>query len=717
VTLSAVNHLSPVVGIDVHMVTQPPSPAPVPLPHPHVGYVLDLREYVAEAIAAIGSIVFDFAEQQVAELVQAHATQIDAVLDSDVVRAGAAALEEASGTDVAQALQGGIHALHNLGDQLGSGVGKGGTGGPVLINGLLRATAGTHAYHAPGLHAPLGAGFAGSDVRGPSSDAESFMGSRTVLANGDPLSFMALPALSCWCAGLGPIDHNGAHTQRDYPSLPTATMLSLPAVRPVLVGGAPVMNITAAAYGLMRALRGSRLAKKLFAKFPSGFVKCRMFDAEPVNSVTGEVVVQQRDFEIPGRLPLVWERHYASHQTSCGAVGHGWQSPADIRLELARDAQRCGAAAHFPDHATTFDELPDDGGWTQRVYDWQHGHALYLEKNALVLRTRAGIEYEFALPADWRQRVPLLEEGRLTLPVTRIADLNGNAWRFERTGVGHRNGVDGSTRVLRLIETSGGKATGREVRCGAGTVACCIGSVALHDARKDVYPLVRYEQDEAADLIAVYDALDAPYRFEYAGAHLMVRHTDRNDLSFHYRHRSDSEGVWRVERAWGDGGLYDYRFTYDLAHLETRFTDSLGHTTILQYNSEQWPVARIDGIGGVHSYRYDSRGRTSAEIDPAGHTTAWTWDPYGNLLEHRLADRSAVRIQYDAQHRPVCIVDGEGGGWQQEWDACGNLLSQATPMGTATSYVYDRHGRLIATTDADSRPPGCAMTDTAICRT
>jgi RHS repeat-associated protein len=698
VTLPAVNHLSPVVGIDVHMVRLPPSPAPVPLPHPHVGFMLDLREYVSEAVAAIGCIVFDFIEQQAAEFVDTHAQQVDAVMQSGVVEHGAAALDDLTNSEGVRALQGGVHALHELGDRVGSSVGKGG-GGPVLINGLLRATAGTHAYHAPGLHFPFGAGFAGMDASGPSSDAESFMGSRTVLANGDPLSFMALPALSCWCAGLEPMDHNGAHTRRAYPSLPTATMLPLPATRPVLVGGVPVVNLTAASLGLLRAFRGSALSKKLFAKFPSGFIKCQMFDAEPVNSVTGEVVVQQRDFEIAGRLPLVWERHYASHEMVAGAVGYGWQSPADIRLELARDGERFGAAARFPDHSTTFDALPDDGGWKNRVYDWQHGHALYMTRGALVLRTRAGIEYVFT-PADhWRQHVPQLEDGRLVLPVVRIADLNGNAWRFDRADEGEGRGAGDA---LRLVETARGKPTGREVRCGVGNVAHCIGSMSLHDGRQGVvYPLVRYEQDETADLIAVFDALGEPYRFEYAGSHLMVRHTDRNGLSFHYEHGCDSDNVWRVEHAWGDGGLYDYRFIYDRAHLETRFTDSLGHTTILQYNGEQSPVARIDGTGAVRSYRYDRQGRTSAEVDPAGQVTTWTWDAYGNLLEHALPDRSVVRIDYDDAHRPTRIVDAEGGCWQQQWDVHGNLLRQITPMGIATSFGYNQYGHVIAVIDAE----------------
>lgn len=694
-TMLAVNHLTPVVGIDVHTVTLPSGPTP--LPHPHVGMVLDLREYVNAAMSEIGSIVFSFLEEQAEALVQKYDDKIEDVMNSDLVQSGMSAMNDVMNNDVVKAGMSAMNALNDVQSQvtdaLGGNVGQGGGGAPVLINGLLRATAGTHTFHVPGLHFPLGAGFTGSDAKGPSGDSESFMGSRTVLVNGDPLSFIALPALSCWVAGMEPMDHNSAHTKRTYMSLPTSTMLPIPAGRPVLVGGPPVMNMMAAAAALFKAFRGSKLAKKLFENFPSGFIKCVIFDAEPVNSITGEVVVQQNDFTVEGRLPLVWDRYYASHDDFAGALGHGWRSLADTRIELVRDDLQFGAAVHFPDHATAFDELPHEIGCPSRVYDRQHGHALYIEDDEAIIRTRAGLEYAFTLPPNWRERVPSLADDRLlSVPLARIADLNGNAWHIERQG--------GS---MRFVEYAHAQPTGRAVFASPGDVAGCLGAVQLRDAQGDSHALVHYQQDRLGNLIAVRDALDVPYRFEYVGAHLMVRHTDRNGLSFYYSHQQHDDGRWRVDHAWGDGGLYDYRFEYDLAHLETRFTDSLGHVTVLQYNDQQWPVARIDQLGGVRSYQYDSAGRTIAEIDAAGHTTRWDYDAYGNVLAHTLPDRSAVRTEYDADHRPVAITDPEGGIWKQTWDARGNLIGQSTPTGIATAFAYDARGQLTEVRDAAQR--------------
>ncbi|WP_143327981.1 RHS repeat-associated core domain-containing protein [Caballeronia pedi] len=612
---------------------------------------------------------------------------MNAVMNNDAVKTGMGALNK-------------LNALQQkASDALGGNVGKGGGGAPIFINGMLRATAGTHTFHVPGLHFPLGAGFTGPDAAGPSQDSESFMGSRTVLANGDPMSFLALPALSCWFAGMMPMSHNSAHTDRKMLSLPTSVMLPIPAERPVLVGGPPVMNMLAVAAALFKAFRGSKLAKKLFKNFPSGFIKCVIFDAEPVNSITGEVVVQQNDFTVEGRLPLVWDRYYASHDDFAGALGHGWRSPADIRLELVRDGDQFSAAVHFADHATAFDELPQETGWSARLYDRQHGHALFIEDDEIVVRTRSGLEFAFALSRQWRERVPSIVQGRtLGLALSRLSDLNGNAWRIDR----HIEPRDGGLSI-RFIEECGNRPTGREVRATPGSVKGCLGAVSLRDAQGSVHPLATYRQDERGDLSAVFDAHDVPYRFEYARQHQMVRHTDRNGLSFHYSHRFHDDGLWRVDHAWGDGGLYDYRFEYDLAHLETRFTDSLGHRTVLQYNDQQWPVARIDGLGGVRSYQYDGQGRTIAEVDPGGNTTHWEYDAYGNLLAHRLPDRTVVETEYDAQHRPVSITDPEGGQWRQTWDAHGNLIRQTTPSGLATAFTYDAHGQLRQVTDAAQR--------------
>ena len=66
-----------------------------------------------------------------------------------------------------------------------------GKGATVLINGLPRSTVGSAAKGAP--HIPMGGPF----IKPPGNDGELFMGSSTVLVEGEPMGFAGLPVLTC----------------------------------------------------------------------------------------------------------------------------------------------------------------------------------------------------------------------------------------------------------------------------------------------------------------------------------------------------------------------------------------------------------------------------------------------------------------------------------------------------------------------------------------
>ncbi len=478
-------------------------------------------------------------------------------------------------------------------------------------------------------------------------------------------------------------------------------MLPIPMGRPVVVGGMPVLNLLALMMGLFKIFRGSKLAKKLAEKLglKSGFLKCTILDAEPVNSITGEVVVEQNDFVVEGRFPLVWDRYYGSQKAVTGVIGQRWQCPADIRLEVLVDQGELGVVARFPDHETVFSLMPIEQGWDERVYDWQQGHALYRSGNQLVLRTRHEEEYFFTLPNDWESTViPFTAADRLTLPILRMADRYGNGWQFKRQG---------NSLLLALIELTQGLLSGREVHVIQDENAPISGMlndfVLVNKTNGERRFLVGYRHDGEGNLIATLDADNHPYQFEYIADSQMVRHTDRNGLSFYYRYQRHSDGLDRVEHAWGDGGLFDYRFHYDRVYQETQITDSLGHTTLLRYDERGLPFARVTPLGGVYSYQYDAQCRTIAEIDPAGNTHGWMYDQYANLTEETFADRSSVKTEYGDDHKPVRITDPGGRFWRQSWDAQGKVISQTTPGKIATHFTYDDLGQLVAVVDASQQ--------------
>jgi hypothetical protein len=63
----AVEHLDPIMGIDIHIV-QPPGPVPpVPIPHPYIGVVLDVMDYIPDGACELerGQCRFRSFERQI----------------------------------------------------------------------------------------------------------------------------------------------------------------------------------------------------------------------------------------------------------------------------------------------------------------------------------------------------------------------------------------------------------------------------------------------------------------------------------------------------------------------------------------------------------------------------------------------------------------------------------------------------------------------------
>ncbi len=402
-----------------------------------------------------------------------------------------------------------------------------------------------------------------------------------------------------------------------------------------------------------------KLRQRMFRNMKPGFLKCKILRAEPVDSVTGEVVVEQQDFSIPSRIPIEWDRYYGSHSDRIGVCGRGWETPADARLEFSDNS-----TVVFYDGTcapTYFYSIPED----KPVYEPVDGGMFQKEGKHYTVRIKEDLIYYFLIPQE-----PVKE-----ISVDYISDLCGNTVQFVRD----KNG-------LKEINESGGRRISVISRNGF------IESMSLIYPYRDPCPLVKYQYDENSNLITVYDALNSPYRFIYRD-NLLIQHTDRNGLSFYYDYdRYDMDG--RCIHAWGDGGLYDYRFKYNEEENITEVTDSLGNTSYLKYDQRYMIIEDKDPAGGVTFYEYDEAGRTTAVTDPDGNRTVYEYDRRGNLVKITRPDGKEIVSEFDA-NKPVGITDPNGALWQQEWDLRGLLVRQVSPLGAESKYKYDEFGQLI----------------------
>ena len=135
--------LDPVIGVDIHLVTIPPSPV-VPMPHPYVGVLLRPQDFIA---AAVSSFI-------------PPPPTAEQTGDAD-----SAKLAEVGHTVLTMAV--------------------GMLGATVKIGGFIpRAVASTPTRSIP--HIPMGAGWAAPSAAIPKNNGHAFMGSLTVLADGCP---------------------------------------------------------------------------------------------------------------------------------------------------------------------------------------------------------------------------------------------------------------------------------------------------------------------------------------------------------------------------------------------------------------------------------------------------------------------------------------------------------------------------------------------------
>lgn len=610
--MPAAKSFDPVMGVDVHLI-QPPGPVPpLPIPHPFIGMLIDPMDFVP-------------------------------IL-----------------------------------------------GATVMVNGMPRAQAGSSGKGLPP-HIPIG----GTFVKPPSNECEMFMGSATVEADGDAFSYMALPALSCQCVGMpAPFRKNPKKkTKAKSLVLPTSVVLPIPAGLPVVVGGPPTISISGMAQKLGMAGLGaafkkfskSGLAKRMKASFQKakknafknmkpGFLKCTVLKAEPVDITTGEVVVQQEDFALD--WPLEWTRAYRSRDTYAGEFGRGWQTPADIRLELQASGEI--VFRHALDGDTWFDAVPADG---DTLIDPADGAVLARHGERLTVRVKPGLTHHFALP-------------RAEHPVAMVERIHDDVLREVRF-VREEAGQGQPGRLVEIVSNCGPRVV--VTREGPGRAALSL----VHPAAPDPIALVTYELDGAGELVAVLDADDKAYRFAYENRR-MVRHTTRGGLNWRYEYDGPTQNA-RVIHAWGDGGLYDYRFGYRAGGSQVLVTDSLGHHSTFDLDHRQLPVRETDPLGGVTIYEYDELGRTLAVVDPDQRRTGYVYDDRGNVAQVIRPDGAAVLAEFNADGLPTRLVDAAGRATTLTYSATGLLTRQVSPLGATTEYAYDAFGNLTALTDPNGR--------------
>ncbi|ECA4736218.1 hypothetical protein ELQ56_03125 [Salmonella enterica subsp. enterica serovar Lerum] len=565
-------------------------------------------------------------------------------------------------------------------------------GATVKIHGLRRTVAGTEGK---ALHILIGAPVPPPKIPGgPQTDDEVFMGSKTVIVDGGPLSRRLSPTLSCNVVGIIPPFRLRRAKKMPILSLTAPLTVNMALPHHVSVGGPQTISmmsmLSKAGFAAFKRIGKSKAYKKFMRKFKAfrknlfknmepGFLKCKVLRAEPVDIRDGSVRLEQRDFLLPGRVPLDWIRYYRSADVQEeGGLGYGWKTLADTRLIHHQEDDYFELVQ--ADGALFFADMPEQAGRLHAVNSLPGGAQLWYEEES------EGVRHWYAETEEnrwWRFRQDSASPASVLTP-DRLEDNNGNGWRFRY-----------ETGRITLTEYTSQALTGRRVE--ADCLHQRIVRISLCDSHADEWQngdktrsdLTQYDYTPDNQLAGQTDSSGHRRYFAWREQVYMQYHADRLDQRFHYEYDDD----WRVIHAWGDGGWYDYRFAWNDFSHELEMTNSLGHTTIIRFSEDRLPLCEIDPEGGATFFLYDEFGQTVSITSPDRRTLRFEYDEAGNICREIAPDDSEFVTVWQALHMKEAR-DPEGACWRFGYDERGNLTDVTDPAGVQQQYHYDELGQM-----------------------
>ncbi len=385
--------------------------------------------------------------------------------------------------------------------------------------------------------------------------------------------------------------------------------------------------------------------------------------AHPVDVATGELLVDQTDFTLPGPMPLVWTRNWSSRSSHIGDLGSGWSHPFDMALEPL--PQHGLAQLRLADGRLTFLPLALPGHPSLNTAERL---ILHREEGAWRLADYLGTNWWFP------------DRALGVAPLARVSDAAGNAIDLQR---------DASGALVGIVDSGG-----RRLVIGHDPAGRIVSIDAPHpDLPRETMRLVSYAYNELGDLVTVTDARGGMTAYRSEGR-LIVEERRRGGIVFAFRWDDPALGRdARVVESWGTDNLYHCRFDYSPTDKLTLVTDDRGAETLYGYN-------RLDLV--VY------------ERDPLGHERHWQWSEAGALLSYRDGEGRRSQFGYDDVGR--LISRGEPGGAvttigykpienETSLSAPDFGLPQwvSLPQGGTQAFVYDGRGRLTASTDALGR--------------
>ena len=592
--LPANRHLLPVIGIDIHIVII--LGAPVPIPHPFIGLVFDPMDWIPFI------------------------------------------------------------------------------GATVNVNNMPRGNSGTSGMLGSKVHIPMGGPFATAPMIG--HDSSNFFGSPRVSADGSYASGAGFMVMTCNDIGL-PLSIKPGKKFKPIPSLylPTSATIPIPAGKPVIVGGPYVPDLMSMlmalamsfGFGALMKLGGkamSKILKKLNHSVLKKFKSTQSLSKflckhgfEPVNLITGSVLYDGIDFELPGPIPIKWVRNWYSDSDYTGMLGHGTHCSYDLMLQVFTADNEIGIM------------LPDgrSAGFPLLLAAEEK---FYHRSEKLTLTCKGTNEYEL-----YNHSTQLIYSFKRLhdniFKLVSISNLSGLAITFFY----NRNYC-----LETIIDTAGRKLT---IENDA------FKRVTKVEAHHKGYSrtLIEYGYNDVGDLAVIKDANEQTTSIQYQN-HLMVEKTDRNGQTFYWKYDGFNTGA-KCIHTYGDGGILEGKIDYEDGY--NIVTNSLGESKIYYYDEDGLCIQEKDAQGNSVFHQYTDFMEPYRDIDEEGNITGYVYDDKGNLKAVQRPDGSVSNYLFNAEGKIEMVADAENNATVYVYKD--KILSAVVaPGGAVTAYEYNNNG-------------------------
>lgn len=390
-----------------------------------------------------------------------------------------------------------------------------------------------------------------------------------------------------------------------------------------------------------------RIAGTAAVAFGINFVK------EPVDVLTGVMVLQAVDFELPGPIPLTWGRTWYSDSRLVGQLGHSMRHSFEMGLEVFEEEKLL--TVYLEDGREILCPYLFDG----------EEHFSYEAK--CLLKREADSYLLFDPKTRYTYRFAYIAGGYITHKLTRISDEQGHSIRLKYDARGYLTQITDSV-GRRLSVTTNEKGQITQVALARDT-------------------LVRYRYNQEQDLTEIIDAMGQSTLMKYQN-HLIVQKIDRNKHSFYWKYEYAAPGA-RVIKTWGDGGIVQGTFVYHDDEFFTELIDPLGGVREYHYDERRAPVKLVYGDKTQTREVYNDRLELISEIDEEGRLTAYTYDSWSQLTSVTRPDGTKVLLDYDEEGRLIKSTNPEGDSCLWMYNEDGTVREYVDEAGVPTRYTYN----------------------------